>query len=220
MTTFAKTNSTCGACGHEFSHNVLTSTNTFGSSDLDTRPPEMKRSTMGVWVESCPSCGYCAGDVEEFDERYRAVMESDAYRSQLAHTAYPALASAFICFAMLSEAADRRDDAGWAYLHAAWDLDDAETDDLARMCRDKAAAHFLSLLDAGRPFVNQDGASEAIVTDCLRRAGKGPRALEIADRALSHGCEDFIRQVLAFQRALIQRGDTACHRMDEAVESE
>lgn len=40
------TNNKCAVCGKESEQITLASTNTFGSPDLDLRPPEMKRSTM------------------------------------------------------------------------------------------------------------------------------------------------------------------------------
>jgi hypothetical protein len=89
MTTFASQSVACGNCGHVFNHPTLASTYTFGSPDLDTRPPELQRSTMHAWIQRCPSCGYCSRDVAEFDHRLRPVLESAEYRSQLADLRYP-----------------------------------------------------------------------------------------------------------------------------------
>jgi hypothetical protein len=131
MTTFAPQSVACGNCRHVFTHHTVASSYTFGSPDLDTRPPEMQRSTMHAWIQRCPSCGYCSHDASEFDARFREVVESAEYRSQLADTCCPEVASTFICARMLAEAAGRGADAGWAYLHAAWALDDANKDELA-----------------------------------------------------------------------------------------
>jgi uncharacterized protein (DUF2225 family) len=216
MTKFGTETVVCSACGLVFTHGVLLTTNAFGSPDLDTRPPEMKRSTMHAWIQRCPSCGFCSRDVTKFDERFRAVMSSSPYRLQLADTSYPDLASTFICEAMLVEAVARRDNAGWAYLQAAWALEDAEKDDLARNCRSRAADIFLALLAEGRTFSEMPGASEAIVSDCLRRAGRGADALQVIERALSQSFEDIIHKVLVLQRTLIQREDTSRHVIEEA----
>lgn len=125
MTTYANHTDTCGACGHVFASRGLMSTNSFGSADLDTRPPEMRRSTMDVWVIRCPSCGYCAKRISVFDDRLRPVLESLAYRSQLGDANFPELASTFICHEMLLASAGERYLAAWAHLHAAWCLEDA-----------------------------------------------------------------------------------------------
>jgi hypothetical protein len=44
------------------------------------------------------------------------------------------------------------------------------------------------------------------MADCLRRAGRGTEALEVVERGLSQSYEDVIQKILAFERALIQRG--------------
>ena len=219
MTTFAQQSVACGNCGRVFTHHVLGSTYTSGSPDLDTRPPEMQRSTMHAWIQRCPYCGYCAGDVGEFDNRLRPIIESTEYRLQLADARYPELASKFICAGMLAEAGDEQADAGWAYLHAAWTLDDTNKDELARVWRGRAADKILAILNDGQLFAEQPGASESIVADCLRRAGRGADALQVIDRALSQGCGDVINKVLAFERVLIQRGDTDRHLIQEALET-
>jgi hypothetical protein len=218
MTTFAEQSVACGNCGHVFNHPTLASTYTFGSPDLDTRPPEMQRSTMHAWIQRCPSCGYCSRDVAEFDHGLRPVMESAEYRSQLTDAVYPELTSTFICAGMLVEAAGGHADAGWAYLRAAWTLDDANKEELARVWRGKAADKFLAVLNNGQLFAEQPGDSEAIVTDCLRRAGRGTEALQVIERGLSQSYDDVIHKILTFERALIQRGDMGRRLIGEAFE--
>lgn len=219
MTKFAPESVACGNCRHVFTHHTLASTYTFGSPDLDTRPPEMQRSTMHAWVQRCLSCGYCSHDASEFDERFRQVIEGSAYRSQLTDTRYPKLASEFICTGMLAEAAEQGADAGWAYLHAAWALEDANKDELARIWRGKAADKILAVLGDGQLFAEQPGASEAIMADCLRRAGRGAKALEVVERGLSQSYANVIRKILSFERVLIQHGDTGPHLIKEALEA-
>jgi len=219
MTTYMESSVVCGACGHVFTWHQLASTNTDGSPDLDTRPAEMQRSTMHAWIQRCPSCSFCACDVAKFDERFREVMTQPAYKSQLADSRYPNLTSTFICAAILAESIGERAGAGWNYLHAAWTLDDAEKGDLARVCRGKAADIFLAILTEGRPFVQQPGASEALVTDCLRRAGRGPEALKVIESVLNQDCNGVIRRILTFQRTLIERGNTSRHLIAETDET-
>lgn len=220
MTTFTPDKVVCGACGCVFNHFALASTNSFGSPDLDTRPPGMQRSTMHAWIQRCPSCSYCSRDASRLEESCRPVLDSDGYRSQLADARYPDLASSFICSGMLEGAAARDTEAAWAYLHAAWVLDDARSDELARQWRSKAADVILGVMAAGHSFVEQPGASEAILVDCLRRSGRGDEALSLIERASNGGFDDVITQILAFQRGLIQSGDTAAHLIKEALEPE
>lgn len=215
MTTFARESVVCGACGQVFSHQALASTNTFGSPDLDTRPPEMQRSTMRAWIQRCPSCGFCAPDVTKYKEQFRPLMDGSAYRSQLTDARYPELASSFICAGLLADGAGSREYAGWAYLKAAWTLDDAGKDELARIWRSKAADLFRALVAKGQCSVQQPDGYEVIIADCLRRAGRGDEAVTQIERALSKAYAAEIQKVLNFQRTLIQRGDTSCHLMRE-----
>jgi hypothetical protein len=218
MTTLSFETVICGACGRAFRHRGIGSTNTFGSCDLDTRPPEMARSTLFAHVQRCPSCGYCAVEARQFDERYGCVLESEAYRKQLNAADCPELASSFVCAGMLLEAVGHHQEAGWKFLKAAWVLDDNHADELALQRRGQAADRFIAALAHGASLMDQAGASEAIVVDCLRRSGRSPKALELISYAERGECEPIIRELLSFQRSLLQRGDTACHTMEEVLQ--
>ncbi len=219
MTTFAKESVTCECCRHVFTHQALSSTNEFGSPDLDTRPPEMKRSTMSAWIRRCPSCGYCSRYRTPYDAHFAAVVSSVPYRLQLADPSYPELAASFACAALLADAVGRQEDAAWAYLHAAWVLDDANKDELAGACRAKAADRFVTCAARGAAQAPQKGVPLAIAVDCLRRAGLAPQATRLIDSALSQTPEDIIQKVLMLQRTLIARGDTAAHLISEACQA-
>eukprot|EP01084_Bolivina_argentea_P174580 302388_1 len=58
-TTLDKESSACPVCHTTSTHMIITSTNQFGSPDLDLRPPPMKRSTLSRNVQCCPNCGFC-----------------------------------------------------------------------------------------------------------------------------------------------------------------
>jgi hypothetical protein len=178
----------------------------------------MARSTLHGQVQRCPACGYCAVEADDFDERFRAVIESESYREHLNAADYPKLASSFICAGMLFEAIGQQGEAGWAYLKAAWVLDDHKKDRLARHWRSRAAEQFLAAIGRDELLGDQAGAIEAVVADCLRRAKQFAKALKVIRYAERGECEPVIRKVLAFERVLIQRSDTACHTVAEALE--
>ena len=72
----------CSVCGATNEFRVLLSTNTFGGGpDLDLRPAEMKRSTMPVWVQECPECGFISGDVTDLSTVTREWLQSEQYIS-------------------------------------------------------------------------------------------------------------------------------------------
>jgi len=149
-------------------------------------------------------------------------MVSSPYCSQLADDAFPELASTFICAGMLAEAIDDREHAvaaAWNWLHAAWVLEDEDKSDFVRIYRGKAADAILALLKFGNSFSEQPGASEAILTDCLRRSGRGAEALQVIANSLSQPFMDVIHEILRFQQKLVETGDTGVHQVSEALEA-
>lgn len=223
MTTFASAVVTCAACSCEFKISTVISTNAFGSADLDTRPPPMRRNTMYSWVRRCPSCGYCASDVTRIDECLKPVLTSANYRAQLLDSRYPDLAASFLCSAILHEAAGRYDFAVWSTLHAAWVLDDqaldgVDADELAKLCRCKVVNRLAMLAGSGSVLIPQVGATEALTLDCLRRAARFADAMALADATLTReDLHEVVRSVIAFERTLVTRGDVACHTISEAL---
>lgn len=79
----------CAVCGRASEHQVLASTNTMGPPDLDLRPEEMQRSTMNVWVQRCPHCGYCARSIEDETEGAAEYLRGEAYAKLSGDAAYP-----------------------------------------------------------------------------------------------------------------------------------
>ena len=220
MTTYADVEVACGCCGTTFTHQELASCYTAGPAALDTRPSEMMRSTMHSWIQHCPNCDYCAVDASKFDERCREVLLSDAYRNELNRGGVEKkrLRSVFKCAAMLYEACGDRASAAWENLHLAWIYDDLKQADLARDHRNKAADLILAILHDGAKFSTQEGASEAIVTDVLRRAGRGDQAIQIISEALGKDIPDVIKKVLMYERTLIQKKDIDEHGIEECSE--
>jgi hypothetical protein len=212
MTSYKRDVVTCGACGHASEFNITTSLRAEFGPDLDLRPAER---AMSNWVQRCRSCGYCAPDISKFDERLRGILTSTAYRAILDDRRMPRLAWTFVCAGMLDEASGRQADAGWSYLHAAWELDDFRYDEGARHYRGQAADIFLALLAKGETFAD-DGASELVAADCLRRAGRGAEALPMIDGALARDGDDTVRKALEFERRLIALGDLARYTIWDA----
>ena len=103
---------TCNVCEAESEHAVTRAATEDGAPDLDTRPPETLRSTMPTWVQRCPSCGYCAPDLEASPPRAERVVKTAAYQSLLAFAGRPPLASAFLAASAVYEAGAAFADAG------------------------------------------------------------------------------------------------------------
>lgn len=103
MTTLYEEKARCAVCGTETEFTGIASTNAFGSPDLDTRPPEMQRSTIFAWVQCCPECGYCSSDISKVPSQAVSVVHSPEYGKQLTDSTYPELANGFLCKAIIGE---------------------------------------------------------------------------------------------------------------------
>jgi len=217
MTTLYVAKAKCAVCGTETEYTEIGSTNSFGSPDLDTRPPEMQRSTIFAWVQRCPECGYCAPDVTKATPRASSLVRSPEYARQLVDSTYPELANSFLCKALLDESSGDFAGAAWSQIHAAWACDDAERDGPAKTCRSNAAGMIRKALENGQQIAGQDGAETAIQIDLLRRAGRLNEARKLIQTQRPAITEDIILKILAFQETLIAGGDEARHTISEGL---
>ena len=218
MTTIVHREARCGLCATQSEFLVLASTNRMGSPDLDTRPPEMERSTMRTWVQRCPNCGYCASDVAAPRPEAAAVVSTREYKRQLQDPSYPELANSFLCRALIESACGDYSAEAWAFIHAAWVCDDTEHLEQAIVCRQRAAEAIARAEEHGQQLTEQEGAGTAILVDLLRRSGR----LDEARRAIAEHrgtiADEIILRVLDFQMWLIDQDDESCHTIAEAYE--
>lgn len=217
MTTLYKKKEQCVVCGTETEYTEIASTNSFGSPDLDTGPPEMKRPTIVNWVQRCPECGYCAPDVSKATPQVASLVRGTEYVHQLADSTYPELANSFLCEALIEESSEDYAAAAWSLIRAAWACDDAKRGGSAKLCRNKAIGMIRKALESGQQVVNQDGTEMAIQVDLLRRAGSFNEARELILTQRPAITEDIILKVLAFQETLIASGDESCHTISECL---
>jgi hypothetical protein len=232
MTTVDEIQSMCAVCGEGNVHLVVLSTNTFmGTPDLDTRPPDMERSTMPYWLVRCQFCGYvypsdpgvldASNEPELRSEVVLALVGGVEYQTQLHDESFPDLANNFLCQSMIEEQLGALADAGWSSLHAAWACDDDGRADAADRCRGRAAGLWQSAQAAGERFAGEDrGAEEAILADLYRRMGRSEDALEQCRRGLASNPPGLIKEILDYGRALTEKGDRLCHTLEEIVGSE
>ena len=83
MTTQNSVTIICTLCNKENEFTEIMSSNEFGSPDLDTRPPEMMRSTIFTWVQQCSRCGYCASNISINRPKAQDVIIGQEYKNQL-----------------------------------------------------------------------------------------------------------------------------------------
>jgi hypothetical protein len=209
----------CALCGMTNTHDILVSTNTFGFPDLDTRPPEMERSTINTWIQSCSFCGYCFPDISIPTEGASEVVSSVAYKQQLNNPEFPKLANHFLCYSLIKEADSDYATAGWACIHAAWVCDDNGFSAGAKECRYKAVHLLQKAKETGHGFAEGESTEDTILVDLLRRSGQFELALDICNSALKKNPEKAISDILYLQKILIGNHDIACHTVDESVKS-
>lgn len=217
MTTLYEKKETCQVCGATNTFTGIGSTNGFGSPDLDTRPPEMMRSTLRLQIRRCPACGYCAHSLADAPKEAKAIVQSAAYRAQLTHPDFPETANSFLCQALIQQNAGTMDQAGWAYVQAAWLCDDRNMSQSAQRCRVQAIAWFERCQVKGVTFAQDLGAEEAILADLCRRSEQFDRVAPLCKQGLAKNPVMVIQQILDYQIVLANKHDTACHRIEEAT---
>lgn len=218
MTTIFQDEVSCGLCGHRQTVSEIGSTNSFGAMDLDTRPPEMRRSTMSHWVHECAECGYVAPELDKTGDTDAKRVATADYRQALARSDRAKLANRFVCRALLEEAAGDLVSAGWRRLHAAWACDDAEQVEESQMQRLAALKLFERARSQGEHAMKSvAGGDELLLADIARRAGEFERASGYCAAGLAlPKVPEFITSLLILQQVLVQARDTACHSVAEA----
>lgn len=213
MTTMDREVKKCAVCGSKHEYTVIMSTNSFGSPDLDLRPPEMQRSTMDLWVEECPDCGYVASDISDKPGRVtKEWLQSQAYvtcdgirfRSELASEFYKQFK---ICLL------NRKTERAFCAIHqAAWACDDSKDVKNAIVCRDLAIPLIEKLI--AKKHKNTENFL-LVKADLLRRAGHFERvAAEYSDTTFDN---DIMDKVRLFQLEKAAEQDTACYTVQDAL---
>ena len=211
MTTIYRKDKACAVCGKMHGYTVLGSTNAFGSCDLDTRPPEMQRSTMNYWLEECPHCGYIAYNIAKPTDVNRDILQQESYVTCDGIAFQSNLAKRFYRYSMLK---DSKMEKMMAYLHSAWVCDDVRDIENAIVCRKKA----IQMADEILLESSEDDENLRIMkADMLRRTFQFDRLVEeYAEVKLS---DDLLNQILVYEIKLANERDDTCHTVREATEN-
>ena len=218
MTTIFQQTVTCGHCGTENEVIELGSTNSFGSMDLDMRPPPMERDTLAQQIHRCQGCGYCAPDL---GERIGAdgLLESDDYRALFADERYPDLARKFIAYAFLAESSGDLRAAAWAYRSAAWVCDDEVDNHVisAIKCRIEVLRLMEGLRLNGQSFTDDPITDSILELDLLRRSGQYSEVLACAHALSEKELPEMLQSISAFQQQLANAGDSSCYTVSDVL---
>lgn len=217
MTTIFPKTVSCGSCGTKNEIVVIGSTNAFGSMDLDMRPPPMQRDTLGQQIHECHGCGYCAPELEVRVGTDEA-LASDQYRGILRDTSIPRWARMFTAYAHLAESSGDLRSAAWAHRNAAWDCDDtAGAFDSAVQSRRAVLTLLSDLHTQGQSFTDDLTTDAILELDLLRRSGRLDEVVARAADLANQDLPDILKAIAGFQQRMAAAGDTACHRVSDAV---
>ncbi|MBQ9874977.1 MAG: hypothetical protein IJM30_10995 [Thermoguttaceae bacterium] len=211
MTMIVENAVVCSVCKKESKHPIVLSTNAFGSCDLDTRPPEMQRSTMNCWVQECPHCGLIAGELNNPVDFDVALLQTEEYKSCDNIPLKSDLARRFYRFYLINKRSNRPKEAFTAALRAAWASDDAIDKEGARACRNAALERFDALADG----VKSDDTYKLMRVDILRRAGRFDEAARFAE-SQKFG-EELLQKIAAFEIKLARLEDDQCYTVKDAL---
>lgn len=209
MTTQMKTKVKCFVCGKKSEHFILTSTNSFGSKDLDLRPPQMMRGTMAWWIQKCPNCGYVNDSLQTESAVNKEWLASEEYCSCDNINFKSSLAKKFYQQYLITNYENKTNDSFYALLHCAWACDDSNDNVNAKHCRKMAINLLEKLID------KSDNRETMLLlkADLLRRSDQFDRLIEEYKEITFS--EEFLNNILAFQIKLAKNGDNNCYLISD-----
>jgi hypothetical protein len=225
MTTYAFVTQVCPACGNINEYQSLRSTNTFGSADLDLRPPPMKRDTLHTWVKRCSECDCCFQTGLEGNDLNLEIMDTEKYQRVGKDHTLPELAKDFIRLGMLLQRLEKKSS---AWLHAAWVCDDAESKTQASRCRKKAYDLIAENYETGRhqhsaDYIGNPGPG-LLALDLLRRSQHFELAQQKIDKVkiavgeTTDPDKEVMQAVVRFQAEKIGTQDAHTYTIRDAVD--
>lgn len=211
MSTFSKLVKKCAICGKEHEFIVVNSTTTMGAMDLDTRPPQMKRSTLPHEIQYCDKCHYANDDIENIIEGFnKDSLSSQNYLAVVNDDKIDRTAKAFLLAGHLHAIYGKYREAGIYFLNAAWIFDDLKEEDYAKRARLKSHKYLSVFIEE-----TEDINLAVLTVDLQRRVGDFIGAIETANQLLEYGVDDFLAKILNFEIELSNKNDSSCHSVGE-----
>ena len=210
MTTYSEQTVKCRLCNHSQTVYLLGSCSSFGSPDLDTRPAEMARSAIMSMLQVCPECGFASFDISN------DVGDTEAAKNLLA--SFPKSETMSDDYYKAGEIARQisndHGDAFVYYLRAAWSADDEKDAQKAKEMRSLALKEKMILLKSVKTPAVEDYLQ---ASDIARRAEEFDEAADLIASLDGKEMKPFIRNLVAFEKELIEQKDTACHSVSEVA---
>lgn len=222
MTTFCQKSIRCSVCGKEQTISSMASTSCFGSMDLDTRPPELYRFTMPMWIRRCSECGYCAKRLDLSQEGVSSIISSTEYQKTIVDSGYSETVNKFRCAGMLQKKIGDLPGYTWSQIHLAWIFDDLEDDNAnqnALKFRLSALSGIHTLHNNNATLTDHYDIDIAIQTDLFRRTGNFNEAQNLISETFDKIERPNVKKSLIYQEKLIAQEDIYCHGLDEAMQA-
>lgn len=200
----------CSVCGKKSTHPVLSSTNSFGSPDLDFRPPGMSRSTMNTWIFECPHCGYVSSRLNEKPEIASGFLKTDKYINCDGFEFKKDLAERFFKGYLIADEEKNTKKSYFNLLYCIWVCDDAEDIENARKIRKLSIEYLDELIEIGSEEKNDFVLMKA---DLLRRSGEFDRLIEEYNDIIME--EQIYNIIITFQIIKARQRDDACYTLDD-----
>ena len=226
----------CGACGKGNQVSVMTSYSSFGSCDLDTRPPAMFPYT--IYLQECSHCGYVAPEIAEENKGILEFLDSEMYKTCDGIEPVDNDARRYIQYALIqahnkvSSLLDgtgtnsTQEDIFWGYMNAAWACDDCAENDKknsshakedAVVCR-KRCLDLINALIVGMEDPEEKEGFIGIKADLLRRTGQFDALIvEYENRVFQ---SPVLNQIIKFQLARAKERDDKRYNMDHVRQTE
>lgn len=217
MTNYGRVKRKCHKCKKSCSVVCLVSTNAFGSSDLDCRPPPMRRNTMDAWIERCEHCGYCAPNIENENGITLEFIESNEYQQILHNDKLPQLCISFLCWARCAEELHQYGEATMAYVNAAWVCDDhfSPNSEESIEQRQKAIDSLEKAHKNDQKAISEPKNDELLLLDLYRRTGQFDLCIQSARENFDLNEKDIYEEIAAYQIKLSENNDRNVHKVSE-----
>lgn len=167
----------CAECGTTNTVHVITSTSSFGSMDLDSRPPSPARDNLKYQIQVCNKCRYSAIDIS----RPLTSNESKKYLLSIKQKKHSTLSDNYhIAAELIQRETGNMLEAAFYDIRAAWVEDDCKNaHDRAKMFRRNAIAKLEQYMNSGG---RMSPSMMMVLSDLYRRTGRFPDAETMAER--------------------------------------
>ena len=215
MTNMTQIEMECSVCGKTSEQPVILSTNNFGYPDLDTRPPEMYRSTMNTWILECPHCGYVAKNLEEELKINEDYLKSNKYKTCNVINFKSDLSKNFYKRYLIESENSEDINAYFALLYCAWACDDSEDLENSKFTRQLAIELADKIIKDNKN--SNDDVENLIVmkADLLRRTGEFNQLIKDYEKLTLK--DELLNKIIKFQVEKAYEKDNKCYTVEEVL---